>query len=225
MQSILQQQLRLSTPPLAVTFLEGEVPADIPRWTDPAPSGCALWKHALQGKVFYATPSDHFGCPLGAHLLHVSLSREKSEELGELLGLMQRLEYVQAEEVTAIPKLPRPWSAAVYGPLGQVPLSPDVVIVLGPPGRLMLLLEAARSVGLSPHPHMARPTCAMIPAVWDSDTCITNLGCVGNRIYTELSEEEFYFAFPGKYVKPVENALVKICHANHELQRYHYARV
>jgi len=56
---------------------------------------------------------------------------------------MGGLGYVRMEEVPGIPVLARTPGAVVYAPLGDTPVDPDVVLVAGRPGRLMLLLEAA----------------------------------------------------------------------------------
>jgi uncharacterized protein (DUF169 family) len=53
---------------------------------------------------------------------------------------------------------------------------------------------------------------------------VTSLGCIGNRVYTELGDDEMYFALPGKEVQAVTDKLAGIVHANSELEKYHRAR-
>ena len=53
---------------------------------------------------------------------------------------------------------------------------------------------------------------------------VASLGCIGNRVYTGLGDEEMYFALPGSQVKAVTEKLATIVHANSELEKYHRAR-
>jgi uncharacterized protein (DUF169 family) len=50
---------------------------------------------------------------------------------------------------------------------------------------------------------------------------VLSLGCIGNRVYTGLADEEMYFALPGSQVKAVAEKLATIVHANRELEKYH----
>ena len=72
---------------------------------------------------------------------------------------------------------------------------------------------------------VGRPTCAAIPAVMQSGRTATNLGCIGNRVYTELPDDELYFAIAGLQLEPIVEKLVTITHANDELEKFHRGRV
>src|SRR6516164_4534723 len=43
---------------------------------------------------------------------------------------------------------------------------------------------------------MARPTCAVVPEVVRTRRCAASLGCIGNRVYTGLADDELYFSVP-----------------------------
>jgi uncharacterized protein (DUF169 family) len=72
------------------------------------------------------------------------LPPERRRELEDTLGFMTGLGYLGMEEVPGIPRLPETPAGVVYAPLGETPVEPDVVLVAGQPGRLMLLFEAER---------------------------------------------------------------------------------
>jgi uncharacterized protein (DUF169 family) len=55
--------------------------------------------------------------------------------------------------------------------------------------------------------------------------CVASLGCIGNRVYTGLGDEELYFAVPGKHIGAVAGKLETIVNANRELKNYHQARL
>ena len=64
----------------------------------------------------------------------------------------------------------------------------------------------------------------MIPQVLNSAAGTTSLGCVGNRIYTGLGEDELYYALPGVGLRAFTDRLEKIAHANQEMEAYHRGR-
>lgn len=49
---------------------------------------------------------------------------------------------------------------------------------------------------------------------------ITSLGCIGNRVYTGLGEDEMYVVLRGKDVRAVVEALKTIANANVALKDY-----
>src|SRR5256885_3771506 len=106
--------------------------------------------------------------------------------------------YVKMEEVPGIPRLPKTPGAIVYAPLGDTPVAPDVVLFIGPPGRLMLLQEAALRAGVAARvPFLGRPTCMALPAAL-AGGAVASTGCIGNRVYTGAGDDELYVAGPGR---------------------------
>ena len=65
----------------------------------------------------------------------------------------------------------------------------------------------------------------MIPAALATDRANTSLGCIGNRVYTGLTDEELYLTIPGPRLGDVVERLATIVHANIELERFHRARL
>ncbi|RKU25038.1 hypothetical protein C6497_16825 [Candidatus Poribacteria bacterium] len=220
----LQDLLQLDTIPIAVTFHESQ-PNDVSRVDKVEASGCTYWKRASEGKTFYTEASDHYNCPIGCYTHNVALSEEQMKELENTLGLMGELGYISMDEVPGIPKRGETFHHAVYSPLEDVTGIPDVVLVSGSPKQMMLLAEAATAAGIgTENSIMGRPTCAVIPAVMDSGQSASSLGCIGNRVYTALSDDDFYFAFPGKHTTSIIEKLEMIIHANSELEKYHQQR-
>jgi hypothetical protein len=75
---------------------------------------------------------------------------------------------------------------------------PGVVLFAGRPGRVMLLQEAAVRAGVGAQvPLFGRPTCLALPAAL-AHGVVASTGCIGNRVYTDLGEDELYVAVPGK---------------------------
>ena len=138
---------------------------------------------------------------------------------------MVELQYITRDEVPEIPQLRGQFGVALYAPLADATFEPDVVLVCGNAKQMMLLAEAAHSAGLSSDTSMVgRPTCAAIPAVLQSGRTATNLGCIGNRVYTRLADDELYFVIAGSQLTSVVEKLATIVRANGELESFHQAR-
>jgi uncharacterized protein (DUF169 family) len=221
----LQKLLDLRTAPIAVTFQSGP-PANVSRVPAAAPSGCSYWKRAAEGETFYTEAPDHYNCPVGAYTHGVELPPAQAKELEGVVGKMIGLHYLRPEEVPAIPRRQGEFRVAVYAPLANAPEKPDVVLVRGNAKQVMLLAEAAQAAGVGAGSgFMGRPTCAAVPEVLRTRRSAASLGCIGNRVYTGLGDDELYFALPGGHAAAVTEKLAEIVHANHELENYHRARI
>jgi uncharacterized protein (DUF169 family) len=215
--------LGLQRRPVAVAF-RSTPPPGVPRFAGVEPSGCSFWRLAMSEKTFYTVPADHHNCPIGSYTHNIALPAERAKELERTLGLMVDLGYLRMEEVPGIPRLPTAPGAVVYAPLGDIPVDPDVVLVAGRPGRVMLLQEAALRAGIaSPAPLLGRPTCMALPASL-AQGVIATTGCVGNRVYTDLGEDELYVVIPGQDVARVAAEAQAIANANLKLAEYHQGR-
>ena len=220
----LSDLLDLRWPPVALAFRPA-APAGVRRVDAPGPAGCAYWKSAAEGGVFYTEAADHENCTVGAHTHGVPLPPEKAKELEALVGTMVGLEYIRMDEIATLPQRPGPFGVAVYAPLAGTPCDPDVVLVRGNARQVMLLAEAARAAGIGHDgATMGRPACAMIPEAMRSARGTTSLGCIGNRVYARLDDEELYFALPGPRVAEVVEKLETIVEANRTLETFHRQR-
>jgi len=216
--------LGLVADPVAVSFTAAP-PAGVPRVAKAGPAGCAYWKQAAAGAIFYTEDADHYNCPVGSFTHGVELPPERMPELESVVGTMVGLQYIRMEEVGALPRRAEPFRVAVYAPLAETPVPPDVVLVRGHARQIMLVAEAARAAGLAGDgAAMGRPACAMIPATLRGPGGVTSLGCIGNRVYTGLGDDELYFTIPGARVGEVVERLQAVVHANRELEQYHLAR-
>jgi uncharacterized protein (DUF169 family) len=221
----LKSLLGLRTEPVALSFRETP-PAGVPRIGEPVPSGCTCWKQAAEGRTFYTEASDHYGCPIGAYTHGIDLPPERAKELEGVIGTMIDLGYLRAEEVSGIPRRPGAFGVAVYAPLAEASGTPEVVLICGNAKQVMLLAEAALAAGAGADSGlMGRPTCAAVPEVLRTGRSAASLGCIGNRVYTGLADDELYFALPGKHLSPVVEKLATLADANQELERYHRTRM
>lgn len=219
----LSETLGFQRRPVAVSFRE-TAPAGVPSFSGTEPSGCSFWRIAADGRTFYTVPGDHHNCAIGSYTHGMPLPEERAQELDQTLSLMTGIGYVRMEEIPGIPRLPRTPRVVIYAPLGDTPVDPDVVLFAGRPGRVMLLQEAALRAGVASRvPSLSRPTCMALPAALDQGV-VTSTGCVGNRVYTDLGEDELYAAVAGKDLARVADEAQTIAAANARLSEYHRAR-
>src|SRR2546427_525337 len=224
LEAALTASLSLERPPVGVAFLETP-PAGVRRFMGQVPSGCSFWslaQSAPAGKsAFYTVPRDHFGCPIGTYTHNLPMDATVEQELQGVLRLMVEIGYLTMEEVPGIPRWPAAPGAIVYARLGEMPVAPDAVIVAARANAAMLLAEASRAAGCSSGlPALPRPTCMAIPAASGQGTTLS-LGCIGNRVYTEIDDGSIYAFVRGGDLAAVAAALDTIVSANQKLTAYH----
>jgi uncharacterized protein (DUF169 family) len=218
----LQEILQTPARPIAITFAD-TVPEGVAPFSGSEPSSCSYWPLAAAGRTFYTIAKDHQNCPIGGYT-HRLLQPESMPQLMETLSLMANIGYLKMEEVPGVFQVPETPQAVVYAPLGETPLAPSVVLVSGKPGRIMMLAEAVRRAGAqSDLPLLGRPTCMALPAAL-ANGAVTSAGCTGNRVYTNLGEDEIYFAFRGADLAAIAAEIDTILSANQALTAYHSAR-
>ncbi|MEO8594433.1 MAG: DUF169 domain-containing protein [Candidatus Solibacter sp.] len=219
LQGLLQSRRR----PVAITFTT-TVPEGVAPFSGSEPSSCSYWRLASEGRTFYTTAADHQNCPIGGYT-HNLLQPETMPLLNDTLNLMSQIGYIRMEEIPGVFQLKESPQAVVYAPLGDAPLEPSVVLASGTPGRVMMLAEAAARAGaMSSLPLLGRPTCMALPATLANGT-VTSTGCVGNRVYTGLAEDELYVTLRGSDLERIAAEIDTIASANQALTSYHNERL
>lgn len=223
LEKLFMKNLELRQPPVGVAFLAAELPG-IPRFEGIRPSGCSFWKMAAEGQVFTTDAQDHYNCPIGSYTHNIALPKERAQELSDTLQFMSNIGYLRMQEVPQIPQLKETPAMVLYAPLGKMPIDPDVVLFWGPPGRVMVLQEAAIRAGVSAQLNtLPRPTCMVLPAALAHGTTASS-GCIGNRVYTGLEESDLYVAVPGRDVARIAEETAVVRAANATLMQYHEDR-
>ena len=215
----ISKAVKLPRRAVAVGFFDA-LPTGLERFEGTEPSGCSFWRLAADGKSFYTLPENHFNCAVGAYTHNIPLSAAREKETAQTLKMMFDLGYVKPEEVPQIPRLAKTPIAIAYAPLGDATFEPDAVLFACKPSGAMLLNEAAGRAGIgSGSPALGRPTCMALPASLQAGS-ILSLGCMGNRVYTGLGEDELYFVVRGADLAALADALNVITGANQALREY-----
>lgn len=218
----LSSMLGLPTPPIAIAFT-ADPPEGVAHFDGQVPSTCSLWREAEKG-VFYADPQAHANCAVGAYVMGFPMTDDVGANLQESLGLMAEVDYFGQEEPAAMPAMPAGETAGIlYGPLGEFPLDPDVVLLWVTPAEAMVVSEAAGSADwrVGGARVVGRPGCAALPlAQRDGQTAIS-FGCIGMRTFTGIAGERALVAVPGDGLDEFVARLGAIVEAN-EKMRAHY---
>ncbi|MGA7237524.1 MAG: DUF169 domain-containing protein [Bryobacteraceae bacterium] len=218
----LMQALGGTRRPIAIAFLDA-APEGVERFEGSAPSSCSFWRLAAAGRTFYTVPGDHQNCPIGGYT-HNVLQPTRMPDLEAALGLMGGIGYIRMEEVSGVFHLDGSPAAILYAPLGETPVEPSAVIASGSPSRVMLVAEAATRAGeMSKLPLLGRPTCMAIPAAMGAGA-VASAGCTGNRVYTEIGDDEMYIMLRGSSLERIAAELETIESANRTLTDYHRDR-
>jgi uncharacterized protein (DUF169 family) len=113
----------------------------------------------------------------------------------------------------------------LYGPLGEFPLEPEVVLLFAHARQGLILSEAVARVDKGSPPAMGRPACAVVPQVLNHQRAATSLGCCGARAYLDaLSDSVALWAFPGSKLHQYCAEIVTLARANKTLTAFHARR-
>jgi uncharacterized protein (DUF169 family) len=208
--------------PVAVAFLDAP-PEGVAKFAGSEPSSCSFWRIAAAGRTFYTVASDHLNCPIGGYT-HNTLTPDRMPELQQTLSLMSDIGYIRMEEIPGVFQLSASPQAVLYAPLGDTPVPPSVVLVSGRPGRVMMLYEAVARAGASSSlPLLGRPTCMALPASLAHGAVLSS-GCIGNRVYTGIGDDELYVVLRGADLDRIAAEIATIQSANQTLTEYHQDR-
>ena len=215
--------LDLTRRPVAVTFRE-RPPIGIPKFAGEEPSGCSFWQLASGGMTFYTVPADHRHCAMGCYTHKFQASPEHAEELKQVFSQLTSSGYIKLEGISSIPRMKKAPRAVVYSPLGNTPTDPDLVVFVTRPMQAMVFQEAALKSGIGlQNASLGRPSCMSLPAALNREM-VTSAGCLGNRTYNGLSDDELYVLVPGAILQKIADSLRGIAESNTKMTAFHRER-
>lgn len=196
------------------------VPDGVRSWDAPATSACQFWREGTRRVV--AVGADHGRCPVGRLTMGFDATPPAAPSV---IDLMAEIGYIDPAELAALPTLPLGHAAIVYGPLGDLPVEPEAVLLIADAAQLMLLGEAAGLARLDREgvTLTGRPTCAAIPAALREAELRGSFACVGARVYAELDGGELLVVVPASRADAVADALAASAEANRRLEEVHTA--
>ncbi len=221
--SALIQDLGLDHPPVAVCLTDS-VPLGVEAWSGRSPAGCRFWQEA-GNRVFATSAGDHSSCAIGQYTHNLEMGPASNTDLMDALKVFADLTYVREQDLQMIPVLASKPKYVIYGPLAQIPLEPDVVLLLVRAGQTLILSEASQQLENGLPPAMSRPACAIIPQARNTGRSALSLGCCGARAYLDvLSDDVALYAIPGATLNAFAERIAALSKANGILAKFHQIR-
>ncbi|MCY3923007.1 MAG: DUF169 domain-containing protein [Chloroflexi bacterium] len=217
----LQGALGLANKPLAITFHDSASgvagfdapmpePADDGR-TGRVPAGCVFWMHAAD-RTFSTVAADHRNCSVGS-VTHGFLELGDVLESGDVGALLES-GWVTAEAAMGIPVVEEKPEEVVYGPLGDSPSDPDVVLLRITGRQLMVLHDAFPSLRIE-----GKPQCHII-AIAKAGEMAASVGCQLSRVRTQMPNAEVTCAIPASQLEGLLERLSETAVADRAVAQY-----
>jgi len=135
----LHQSLRLAHPPVAVGLVD-HIPGGVESWSGHSPAGWRFWQEAAH-RVCATAAAHHSVCSIGQYTHGLDMSPASNTDLMAALKVFADLTYVREQDVQAIPVLTSKPKYVVYGPLAEIPVNPDVVLLFVRADQTLILSE------------------------------------------------------------------------------------
>ena len=221
---LLATSLNLSLQPVAIAFCE-LLPDQLARFEGTVPAGCVFWQEAAT-RTFATSAKDHALCSIGIHTHNMAgAPASQPDQLQASLQAMIGLDYVREEEIAAIPVAQRETKHAVYGPLAEFPMDPEVVLLFAHAQQGLILSEAVARVDAGAAPAMGRPACAVVPQALNSGRAAVSMGCCGARAYLDaMTDAIALWALPAAKLDQYCEQIKILADANKTLSLFHQLR-
>jgi uncharacterized protein (DUF169 family) len=219
----LTRALHLAVPPVAISF-EQSPPAAVPAFGDPmsepaadgrqgrVPAGCVFWVRATDD-AFSTVPEDHGNCSVG-RFTHGLASMEDIAGNDDVATLLET-GWVDDRAVAAIPSVSSRPGSIVYGPLAEVPIDPDVVLLRVNGRQLMVLSDALPGLRIE-----GKPQCHIVALAKEHGEAAASVGCALSRARTGMRADEMTFAFPAGRLAEVVDAVERTSAVDNAVGKY-----
>lgn len=216
---VMKAVLGLEGWPVGVKLIHrlSELPRNV-KEIDEAHRHCEMVQEARRsGLLFFAPPSKHL-CKVAAVSLGLMNPTEELRQR-QMQGLFQRRRRFKTEEmlwkfVEGTPKLPRKYAAILYGPLGSMPIEPDVVVLICDPSQAMKIIQAhqyltGERANLSLGGLFSLCADAVSTPHMKGNINLA-IGCEGAREHAGLKDYELSVGFPYRMAETLTEALQTI---------------
>lgn len=219
----LQGALALGAPPVAITFSDAPLEG-VPGFDAPMPTplddgrtgrvaaGCVFWIHAATS-TFSTVKQDHGNCSVGS-LTHGFATLDEVAGNDDVAALLET-GWVTIDVVPQIPVVTTPPGAVTYGPLGDTPVDPDVVLLRVNGKQLMVLSDAIPGLRIE-----GKPQCHIVAIAKEQGEVAASVGCALSRVRTGMPATEMTCAIPGARVEEVLDAIEHNALADAAVARY-----
>jgi uncharacterized protein (DUF169 family) len=215
--------LHLGSPPIAITFSNAPPPG-VPAADDPmpapmpdgrtgrVPAGCVFWIKAAE-RTFSTVAADHGNCSVGS-LTHGFQTLDQVAGNSDVAALLAT-GWVTLDVVPDIPVVRERPGAVTYGPLGETPVDPDVVLLRVNGRQLMVLSDAIPGLRIE-----GKPQCHILAIAKEQGVPAASVGCALSRVRTGMPPTEMTCAIPAARLPDVVAAIRRNAVADTEVAKY-----
>jgi uncharacterized protein (DUF169 family) len=196
----LSASLHLNDAPIAITFSADGGPAGVPAFDEPmpaaaadgrtgrVPAGCVFWMKAAD-RTFTTVAEDHANCSVGS-MTHGFKTLDEVASNGDVAALLES-GWVTMDMVPSIPAVTERPETVTYGPLGDSPVDPDVVLLRLNAKQLMVLSDAIPGLRVE-----GKPQCHIVAIAKEQGEPAASVGCMLSRQRTAMPSEQMTCAIP-----------------------------
>jgi uncharacterized protein (DUF169 family) len=205
--------LRLAVPPIGIAFAAESDALPAPRYesshpspneagrTGAVPAGCVFWFKGVE-RAFSTLAEDHANCSVGSYT-HGFKTLEEAATKDDVGALFQS-GWVTEADVPGIAHVEERPGAITYGPLAEMPVTPDVVFLRLNAKQAMVLDDALGRVRFE-----GKPQCHVVAIAKEEGDVAVSVGCMLSRVRTGMSNNELTCAIPAARLPDVVEKLRK----------------
>ena len=196
--------------PIAITF-SAERPEGVDAFDEPmpdampdgrtgrVPAGCVFWMKSADS-TFSTVAEDHANCSVGS-MTHGFKTLDDVAGNSDVAALLES-GWVTLEVVPQIPVVTEQPGAVTYGPLGETPIDPDVVLLRVTGRQLMVLSDGLPELSMQ-----GKPQCHIIAMAKEQGVAAASVGCQLSRVRTGMPNSEMTCAIPAGQLADVVERL------------------
>lgn len=180
--------------------------------TRAVPAGCVFWMKAQQG-VFATIDADHANCSVGSYT-HGFMSLAEAAARDDVAAILESA-WVDEASMAALPRVPIKPEQILYGPLAEMPVAPDVVLLRISALALMVLRDALPGMRIE-----GKPQCHIVAIAKESGEVAASVGCALSRARTGMTSEEMTCALPAAKLASLVSAIEAAAELDRAMARY-----
>ncbi len=163
--------------------------------------------------TFTTVAADHGNCSVGS-MTHGFATLDEvagNDDVAALLGSG----WVTMEDVPKIPVVAERPGVVTYGPLGETPVDPDVVLVRLTAKSLMVLSDALPGLRVE-----GKPQCHIVAVAKEQGEVAASVGCMLSRVRTGMPSTETTCAIPAAKLAEVVAAVERTAAIDAQVAAY-----
>jgi uncharacterized protein (DUF169 family) len=201
------------TPPTLPPPFEARVPPPNEAGrTGAVPAGCVFWMKATE-RAFSTSAADHANCSVGSYT-HGFLPLEEAATRDDVAAVLAS-GWVDREAMASLPTVRARPARVVYGPLAELAVVPDVVLLRINGLGLMTLQNALPALRIE-----GKPQCHIVALAAEHGEVAASVGCALSRARTGMRADEMSCALPAARLAELVAAVEAAAELDRAMARY-----